>query len=97
MYLVISRWSPTPGREEEFRERGKAVRDVLRRQPGVERLEYVRADNGDVIAIHGYTDQEAYHRVVHDPQSEFNKALDEFRLEDVSKWIGSDQGPACLD
>ena len=92
MYLVVSRWKPVPGKEEEFEARGKLMRKLLRKQPGVKMLEHFVSDKGEVIAIHGYTNEKSYRKVVHDPKSPFNKALAEHEVEEVGKWLGSDMG-----
>jgi len=95
MYLVVSRWKAVPGKEEEFKERGKSVRKVLRKQPGVKMLEHFETENGEVIAIHGYTNEKTYKKVVHDPKSAFNKALEQFDMDKIAKWMGSDRGVAA--
>ena len=94
MYLVVSRWKPVPGKEDEFEARGKQVRKILRKQPGVKMLEHFVTENGEVIAIHGYTNEKSYRKVVHDPKSAFNKALEQHNVDEVAKWIGSDMGVA---
>ena len=37
MYMVVSKWGIVAGHEAQVAEQGRAVRDVLRRQPGVQR------------------------------------------------------------
>ncbi len=96
MYLVVSHWQAAPGREEDFQERGVPVRAVLRSQPGVKLLEVFR-DGDDYIAVHGYDSEDAYQRIVHDPDSAFNKAVQQNGLEEVSHWLRSWRGESVID
>jgi heme-degrading monooxygenase HmoA len=91
MYLVVSRWEIIPGKESEFEERGRAVREALRSTPGVKLVEGYRTDNG-VVAIAGYESQEAYDRIVNDESGPFAKAAAQHRLEECGRWISSERG-----
>jgi len=92
MYLVVSQWEVIPGHEGQFEEIGRKVRAVLLDQKGIELLQTFKNDAGHVIVVHGYTDKAAYENVVNNPRSAFVKALEETRLEDHSRWIGSERG-----
>lgn len=91
MYLVISHWEPMPGKDLDFEKIGPKVREVLRNHPGVELMEAIKSD-GQYCAVHGYKDEATYHAVVDDPNGPFSKALAEFHLEDIARWVGSERG-----
>src|SRR4051812_14859200 len=97
MYLVVSRWESLPGKEQEFEDRGRAVRAILRSTPGVKLIEGFQTENGQVVAILGYDSQESYERIVNDENGPFQKALAEHRLEECSQWISSERGEAITD
>ena len=91
MFLVVSRWQAKPGMEEEFRRVGQSMRSELRAQPGVELVEgFLSGDT--VVAVHGYSDEAAYQRIVQDPNGPFAAAAAKHGIEDVATWIGSDSG-----
>lgn len=91
MYMVVSHWEVNPGQEDEARRRSAAVRQVLRAQPGVEFIHSIFNGN-KVVAVHGYVDESAYHRVVHDPNGAFATAIADHGLEDIATWKGSESG-----
>lgn len=94
MYIVVSRWQPQPGKEEEFDQLGRKMRKLLKQQPGVMMVEGFFNDSGEAIAIHGYEDEAAYQRIVHDPNGFFAKASEEQNIDSVGRWISSDRGQA---
>lgn len=96
MYMVVSRWEIAPGREEDFEQKGKVVRGILRSQPGVVRVEGVR-DGRDVYAIHCYESEQDYNRIVQDPNGPFAKAVEEHNLDGIGTWIHSVRGPGITD
>jgi len=91
MFLVVSNWEALPGRDEDFDRVGPVLAKILRRQPGVEIVEVIK-NGSQHVAIHGYRDEAAYHTVVDDPQGEFSRALTEYRVDDVARWISSVRG-----
>jgi heme-degrading monooxygenase HmoA len=92
MYIVVSRWEVIPGMEEEFEEKGRVVREILRTTPGVQLVEGFRSDEGGVVAILGYESQDAYNRIVNDESGPFAKAVNEHQLETCGRWVSSDRG-----
>lgn len=93
MYLVISRWRPREGREDEFERVSRILRDTLRRQPGVIFLEAIEGPNC-FYAVHGYESEETYRHIIEDPHGPFCRAANEQMLEDVAEWLGSVKGPS---
>lgn len=91
MYLVISRWTSLPGREREFEEAGRKVRNILRQQPGVLMVETFRSGDSYVSA-HAYKDEETYHRLIDDSQGAFAIAVQTYGLEQLGQWEGSERG-----
>lgn len=92
MYLVVSRWEPFAGREEDFEARGRIMRDLLRAQPGVERIEGFRTEDGGAIAVVGYESEAAYARIVGDENGVFAKAAAQHGLEECARWVRSERG-----
>ena len=91
MYLVVSRWEPIAGHEQQFDEIGKVMRKTLAAQPGVELVEAFDS-NGQKVVVHGYRDEAAYKAVIDDPNGPFIKAAQENRLEEHARWISSERG-----
>jgi hypothetical protein len=50
-----------------------------------------------VVAVHAYKDEAAYNAIVNDPNGPFAAALAAHKLEEVSRWIGSEKGTALED
>ena len=75
MYMVVSKWGLIPGREAQVEGPGRAVRDVLRRQPGVQFVYEFKNEDGVLVAVIAYDDEAAYRRVIHDPNSAFMQAI----------------------
>lgn len=93
MYLVISRWRPVAGREEDFDRISRAMREILRSQPGVTFLEAIEGPDC-FYAVHGYESEEAYRRIIEDPHGTYLRAASEHMLEEVAEWLGSIKGNA---
>ena len=93
MYLVISAWKPQPGKEDAFRERGRKVGAVLKRQPGVLLLEVFQSGDKH-MSVHGYDDEATYRRLVHDPGGAFARAIAETGIEEYGTWLYSERGEA---
>lgn len=92
MYLVVSRWEPFPGREDDFEARGRIMRNLLRAQPGVESIQGFRTEDGAAIAVVGYESEAAYARIVGDENGVFAKAAAENGIEDCARWVRSERG-----
>src|SRR4051812_39653759 len=97
MYMVVSRWEVLPGREQDFEERGRAVRQVLRSTPGVQFSEGFRTEDGGVVAVIGYESRDAYDRIVNDEKGPFQRALAAHHLEECSRWVSSERGESMQD
>lgn len=91
MYIVISRWRPKEGFEAEFERRSIGPRETLRSQPGV-LFVYGMKHGDDYFAIHGYTNQTMYQKIVHDPEGAFAKSVEQSGLEEVAEWAESWRG-----
>lgn len=91
MYLVVSKWQALQGKEEEFDELGKKMRNLLRSQPGVVMVEAFKCD-GYIVVIAGYENEEVYNNVVNDPNGPFEAAAREHNLEEIARWLGSERG-----
>ena len=92
MYIVVSRWEVHPGKEAEFEEMGALVRGKLRSMAGIEFLHSFKNKQGQVVVTVGYTDEAAYHGVVHAEDGPFQQLMAEHRLEDVSNCVASERG-----
>jgi hypothetical protein len=92
MFLVVSKWQITPGKEAEAEERGRNVRRELRSIPGIEFVRNFRNESGEVIAVMGYSDPATYQRIVQDPQGQFEQTIAKHGLEEVATWVSSDRG-----
>lgn len=98
MYMVISFWDAKPGKEAEFEAISPKVRDALKNVPGSEFMEGIKIGHGKYCAVHGYTDEETYNKIVNDPNGPFAHALKEHKLEEVGEWKSSVRGstmPKC--
>lgn len=93
MYIVVSKWEVMPGKEDAFRAGGRTMRDIMRNLPGVEYVEAIKCEDGNAVAIVGYTDQESYNKIMAD-DGEFQKAARENNLESLGKWLWSERGEA---
>jgi hypothetical protein len=91
MYLVVSYWEPKSGKESQFEEAGMRVGSVLRKQPGVLLLEEFKSDQ-TYVSVHGYRDEKTYRKLIDDPNGEFNKALKQYKIEDLATWVNSERG-----
>jgi hypothetical protein len=94
MYLVISRWEVIPGHEEQAAVARIKMRDVMRQQPGVEFINGFSLDDGKLVAVHVYSDEDAYKAIVGDPDGPFAKAAAENKIEEHMQWISSERGAA---
>ena len=97
MYIVVSHWEALPGMESEFEARGRAVREVIRSQPGVKMVEGFRNDDGGIVAIIGYESREAYDKVVNAAEGPFNRAVTEHKIEECGRWLSSERGQSVDD
>ena len=97
MYMVVSKWRILPGKEQDFEDNGAKVRNVLRTQPGVLFMHGFRNSEGNAVAIHAYESEDAYNKVVHDPNGAFAKALAEYKVEQSAEWISSERGETLDD
>jgi len=97
MYIVVSRWEPFPGKEEEFADKGRAMRNLLRGEPGVKFLEGFKDDEGGAVAIVGYKSRADYDRIVNDPNGPFVKGAQTHKIEESAKWVRSERGEAIAD
>src|SRR6185436_2981089 len=90
LYLVISYWELLPGHEAEADRVVPVVHGLLRRQPGVLLAEAFRCD-GKFITVHGYENETMYQRVLDNPNSGFNQALLDFRIQEKTRWLHSER------
>lgn len=93
MYIVVSKWEILPGQEEVFRTAGRSMRDYMRNIPGVEWVQAVKCEDGNAVAIVGYTDENTYHTIMVEG-GEFEKGVRKYNLESMGKWLWSERGEA---
>ncbi len=96
MYIVISKWKSKDGNVDRITELGKPLRKLLRTQPGVRMIETV-IEGDTAHVIHVYDDEAAYQKHLNDPNSAFNKAMQESGIENHAEWLGSVRGEAVPD
>jgi hypothetical protein len=94
MFLVVSHWEVVPGHEEQAIATGAKMRDILRKQPGVEFINGFSIGDGKLVAVHVYRDEAAYNAIISDPDGPFAKAAAANELEEHMRWIGSERGPS---
>lgn len=94
MYMVVSKWGIVAGQEAEMATRGRAVRDVLRHQPGVQFVYEFTNEDGVLVAVVGYDNEASYKSVVHDPNGAFMNSVRESGIEEFGVWVGSERGVA---
>ncbi len=97
MYIVVSRWEPVAGKEEEFEAKGKTMRNMLRSQPGIKMIEGFRSEDGGAVAIVGYESKDAYERIINDPDGPFATAAEAQKIEETARWVRSERGEAMPD
>ena len=93
MYIVVSKWEVNPSQADAFRETGKKMRAFMRSQPGVEYVESIKCEDGNAIAIVGYTDETSYKKIMEDG-GVFDQAAKANSLENAGKWLWSERGEA---
>ncbi|MBV6458388.1 MAG: hypothetical protein HONBIEJF_01515 [Fimbriimonadaceae bacterium] len=92
MFIVVSKWSFLPGREEEWREISKTTRQRINGIPGVEFVHGFVSQSGEAVAVIGYTDEATYNRLVNEPDGDVVKAMADTNVESVGQWLSSDRG-----
>jgi quinol monooxygenase YgiN len=96
MFIVVSKWKAKPGLDEEFENKGRKMRDLTRKMPGVLMVEAFKAPEGHIVAVHCYADEAAYKALVQDEAGEFNKAAQAEGIEQAGEWLGSERGEALV-
>jgi hypothetical protein len=92
MYIVVAEWEPRPGRESEFKETGRRLTEILRRQPGVLFCEDF-SDGAKAYNVTGYESEERYKEIL-EGDGEFSRAFNETDFENVGRWVRSMRGEA---
>jgi len=94
MYIVVSKWSFLPGREEEWRDISRTTRDRIAGIPGVEFVHGFVSQEGTAVAVIGYTDEGTYNRLVNEPDGAVVQAMADTNVDSVGQWLSSDRGEA---
>lgn len=92
MYVVVSKWQFDPSREAEILEKGARMMATINGWPEVQSAYNIRAGEDYVIAVIAYASQEAYQKLIQDPDGPFEKAVREHSIEDGMTWIWSERG-----
>lgn len=92
MYWVVSKWRVNPGKEGEWTDTGRKVREAMRQIPGIQIAEAFRNEAGEVVALVGYTSEADYDRIVRDPAGPFEQTISQHRLEEAATWVSSERG-----
>lgn len=92
MYIVLSKWEFDPQYEQEVRTSSGEMMEAVRSWPDVEFAYNVRTGPANVVAVIGYKDEQAYQRLVHGPDSSFEKAAKQYGIEDHARWLWSERG-----
>ena len=93
MYLVVSKWGFKPEDEEKFRETGRKMRAIMRSTPGVEYVEAMKCEDGNALAIVGYTDEASYKEIMKEGGA-FETAAKQHGIEGIGTWMWSERGEA---
>ncbi|HVT13637.1 MAG TPA: hypothetical protein VHE55_15335 [Fimbriimonadaceae bacterium] len=97
MYYVVSRWEPLPGKSEEFENKARKLRGIMKSQSGVSFLEGFRTEDGGEVAIVGYNSRADYDRIVNNPNGPFASAVAAEDLDSIARWVWSERGEANSD
>lgn len=92
MYIVAAKWKVNPGMESEFKEASSAVRSKIRSLDGVEFIHSFNNEDGQVVVLMGYTDEQTYQSLIHAEDGPFQKMMAESKLEGMAEWISSERG-----
>lgn len=92
MYMVLSKWEFDPAYEAEVFDSAEKMMTTIRTWPEVEMAFNIRAGANYVIAVMGYSDEDAYQRLVHAPGGPFERAAEEHGIERYAQWIWSERG-----
>ncbi len=65
--------------------------ELMRKEPGVVLLEGMKSGNR-YWAAHGYQDGATYNKIMQDPRGAFSKALAEYQVDKIARWISSERG-----
>lgn len=96
MFMVVSKWRPQKGREEEFAQRSRDARKEIGAIPGVVLMHSFWNDEDGVVVI-GYEDEPTYRAVVQTPGGPFDQVAQRHRLEECGEWIWSERGECVTD
>jgi hypothetical protein len=91
MYYVISKWQMTPGKEEQFKQVGEKMRDFMRQQPGVEFADGMTCEDGNALALIGYSSEQAY-RTITAEGGPFETEARKHNIESYGTWMWSERG-----
>ena len=91
MYMVVSHWRPLADKQAEFVEIGRKARAAMRDIAGVELIEAFWSGD-EIVVIHGYTDFDAYSRLVTAEDGEVARQMAELGVEAAGEWLGSEKG-----
>jgi len=91
MYIVVSKWAIKPGKEDAFKAASEKMRDFMRSQPASQMMEGFQCADGSAMAIHGYTDEASYKKLM-EAGGAFERAAAEHGIEDCAEWQWSERG-----
>lgn len=92
MYIVISKWEPLSGREEDWKSIAESVRTKIDDVKGVEFAHRFVNEHGQMVVAMGYTDEATYNSLVNDPNGEMAKLVADANIESVARWVSSERG-----
>jgi hypothetical protein len=91
MYIVVSKWDIAPGKQEAFLKIGRQMRAFMMTLPEVEFEHAMQCEDGKVMAIVGYSDENAYKEVMA-AGGPFETEAKKHDLEGIGTWLWSERG-----
>lgn len=93
MYLVVSKWEASADMQEAFRTgAGRSMREWLRARPEVELVHEFESEDGNAVAVVGYTDEASYRKLILEDNSPFEQQAKSLNLADMGRWMWSERG-----
>jgi len=91
MYLVASKWGVDPAKAEAFKATGKKMREYMRSVPGIESVQAIQCEDGNMFVVVGYTNESSYKKIM-EPGGAFETAAKQNDLENLGTWMWSERG-----
>ncbi|HXH60859.1 MAG TPA: hypothetical protein VNI20_05820 [Fimbriimonadaceae bacterium] len=92
MYGVVARWEFDPKDEAEIRSKIGPMTNEMLKWPGVVSSIDIKIAPNAILSVMTYSDEDAYQKLIHDPNGPFEKAAKDHDIERLAKWVWSERG-----